>query len=239
MKTKVVAIVPAAGLGKRFGGSERKTFIKISGTPLLLYTLRALHKIGSITEIIPVMRQEDMNRGLEFIESHGLSKIKQIAQGGRERQDSVNNALGLIKEDCLIMVHDGVRPFVSPDVTQRLLKEIKGSESADGADGVVPGLRVKETLKEIDNVGLVFSTVEREQFRAIQTPQIFPFSVIKKAYEKAYKDGFYATDDAALVERMGGKVKVIEGDPFNIKVTTPDDMNIVEYMLTKKIKNQK
>jgi len=229
MKTKVVAIVPAAGLGKRFSASEKKTFVKLSGTPLVIYTLKKLHKSASVTEIIPVLRQEDLATGLELAESHNLEKIKQIATGGKERQDSVYNALKLVNEDCLILIHDGARPFISGEMIENLLKEIKG------VDGVVPGMPVKETLKEVDiKKRIVLSTVKREKLWTIQTPQIFPFKVIKKAYDKAYADGFHATDDAALVERIGGKIKIIPGSPFNIKITTPEDFDVAECLLTKK-----
>ncbi len=238
MKIKVIAIVPAAGLGKRFGSSVKKPFAKVADTPLLIYTLKRLHEAKSITEIIPVLRQEDMKRGLELIESHNLNKIKQIAPGGKERQDSVHSALRLIKvgstrsrEDGLILIHDGVRPLVSTELIERLLQEIKG------VDGVAPGLSVKETLKEINTKGFVLSTVKREKLWAIQTPQVFPFTVIKKAYDKAYTDGFYATDDAALVERIGGRVKIIRGDPLNIKVTTPEDMDMIEHLFYKRKPN--
>lgn len=235
MKTKVVAIVPAAGLGKRFSTSKRKTFVKVAGTPLLICTLKKLHKTSSITEIIPVLRQEDMERGFELIKSHNLNKIKQIAPGGKERQDSVYNALNLIKKDCIILIHDGVRPFISNQLIKRLLLEIRGSGlTRTKIDGVVPGLPVKETLKKVDKKkGIVLSTIKREKFWTIQTPQVFPFAVIKKAYDKACKDGFYATDDAALVERIGGKVKIITGSPFNIKITIPEDIDIAESLLKK------
>jgi 2-C-methyl-D-erythritol 4-phosphate cytidylyltransferase len=228
MKIKVVAIVPAAGLGKRFDISVRKPFAKVADIPLLIYTLKRLHEAKSITEIIPVLRQEDMEMGLGLIESHNLNKVKQVTPGGKERQDSVYNALGLIKKDCLILIHDGVRPLISTELIERLLQEVKG------VDGVAPGLSMKETLKEVNTKGFVLATVKRGKFWTIQTPQVFPFKVIKNAYDKAYTDGFYATDDAALVERIGGKVKIIKGEPFNIKVTTPEDMDIVEYVLTKK-----
>lgn len=247
MKIKVVAIVPAAGLGKRFSTSKRKTFVKVAGTPLLIYTLKKLHNTSSITEIIPVLRQEDMERGFELIKSHNLNKIKQIAPGGKERQDSVCNALNLIKKDCIILIHDGVRPFISNQLIKSLLLEIKGSglaclsgrQARTKIDGVVPGLPVKETLKKVDRKkGIVLSTIKREKFWTIQTPQVFPFAVIKKAYDKACKDGFYATDDAALVERIGGKVKIITGSPFNIKITTPEDIDIAEFLLKKQEEGQ-
>lgn len=226
MKTKVVAIVPAAGLGKRFSASERKTFAKLSGTPLVICTLKKLNESASVTEIIPVLRHEDLAAGLELAESHNLGKIRQIAPGGKERQDSVYNALKLVDEDCLVLIHDGARPFISGEMIENLLQEIKD------VDGVVPGMPVKETLKEVDiKKGIVLSTVKREKLWTIQTPQIFPFKVIKKAYDKAYADGFHATDDAALVERIGGKIKIIIGSPFNIKITTPEDLKMVEFFI--------
>ncbi len=234
MRIKGVAIVPAAGLGKRFGASVRKPFADVAGAPLLIYSLKRLQEEKSVVEIIPVLREEDMKMGLELIEANNLSKVKQIAPGGKERQDSVRNALRLINDECLILIHDGARPLVSAGLIARLLQEIKGADSArTRVDGVVPGLPMKETLKEVNTEGLVLSTVKRDKFLAIQTPQIFPFKIIKKAYDAALRDGFHATDDSALVERTGGRVRVIKGDPFNIKVTTPEDMDIVEYVLAK------
>lgn len=222
---KVTAIIPAAGVGKRFSSSKRKPFAEIAGTPVIIFTLKKLHEIKSIVEIIPVLREEDIEKGLELIEAYNFKKIKQIIPGGKERQDSVYNALKFVKKDTLVLIHDGVRPFIPDDLVMRLLSEMKGF------DGVVPALPVKETLKKVDANRLVTSTVKREGLWSIQTPQVFPFKVIKEAYDKAYEEGFYATDDATLVERIGGKIKVIEGSPFNIKVTTPEDLEIVEFLL--------
>jgi len=228
MKTKVIAIIPAAGRGERFHPSIRKPFVEVAGAPLLIHTLKKFHEIKSITEIIPVLREEDIKKGLELIEAYNLKKIKRIAPGGRERQDSVYNALRLIREDGMVLIHDAVRPLISAGLIEKLLYEVKG------VDGVVLGLPVRETLKEVNTRGFALSTVTRERFWTIQTPQVFPIKVIRKAYDEAYKDDFYATDDAALVERIGGKVKIIAGTPFNIKVTTPEDMEMVEFLLSKK-----
>lgn len=225
MKKKIIAIVPAAGLGKRFSPSIKKPFAEVAGIPVLIHTLKNLQKAGSVTEIIPVLSEEDVEKGLELVESYGLKKIKQVAIGGKERQDSVYNALRLIKENCVVLIHDGVRPVVSSKLIDRLLRELKGNS------GVVPGLRVKETLKEVNAKGMVRATVNREKLWVIQTPQVFPSGTIKEAYDSAYKEGFYATDDAALVERLGRKVKIIEGSPFNIKITTPEDLEMVEFLL--------
>jgi 2-C-methyl-D-erythritol 4-phosphate cytidylyltransferase len=235
METKVIAIVPSAGLGIRFGTSERKHFAKVVNKPLLFYTLNSLNRIKSITEIIPVFSSGDMDRGLNLIDSWNLNKIKRVAKGGKERQDSVYNALKLIEndkdffcDDCLVLVHDGVRPLVSEDLVERLLKEVRD------ADGVVPGLSMTDTIKEVDQQGNVLSTVKREEIRAIQTPQVFRFDVINQAYDSARTDGYYSTDDAALVERIGKNVKVIKGDVLNIKVTTREDMDFVETLLKKR-----
>ena len=234
MNKALIAIVPSAGLGKRFDASGRKTFIKIDGVPLLIYTLKRLHSENSIAEIIPVLRQEDIDMGFEMLKEYNLDKIKRIAPGGPERQDSIYNALRLIEEDGIdsyrnnyVLIHDGVRPYIPDGMIEKLVDEIKG------VDGVIPGIPVKDTIKEIDSEGIVVSTLNRVKVRAVQTPQFFSFKVIKKAYDNAFKDGFYATDDAALVDRIGGKVRIIAGSPLNIKVTTPEDIEIVEYLLKK------
>lgn len=225
MKTKTVAIVPAAGIGRRFDGTVRKTFIALNGTPLLIHTLKRLQDAGAITEIIPVLKEEDIEKWSEVIDAHGLNKVKRIVPGGRERQDSVFNALKILEEESLILIHDGVRPIFSARLVERLINEI------NDFDGIVPALPVKDTIKVVDADSIVVSTEDRNKLRAVQTPQVFPLKVIKEAYSRAYADGFYATDDAALVERIGGKVKVIEGSPFNIKVTTQEDLEMVQYLI--------
>jgi 2-C-methyl-D-erythritol 4-phosphate cytidylyltransferase len=232
MKQSAIAIVPAAGIGRRFDGTVRKTFVELNGTPLLIHTLKKLQSCANIAEIIPVLKQEDVEKWSAIIDSHGLSKIHKVVPGGRERQDSVFNALKTIKDDGLILIHDGVRPLFSERLVERLVNEI------NGFDSIIPALPVKDTVKVIDNEGIVVSTEDRGRLQAVQTPQVFPFKVIKEAYERAYADGFHATDDAALVERIGGKVKVIEGSPFNIKVTTQDDLEMVEHLIKEENENR-
>lgn len=232
MKKNMFAIVPAAGLGRRFGSAEGKTFVALKEVPLLVHTLSRLQSEDAITEIIPVLREQDIKGAAALVKTYQLSKIRHFVQGGPERQDSIYNALTFLGnerteglETSLVLIHDGVRPVI-PEGTVRLL--VQGLENADGA---IPGIPPKDTLKKIGSGGLVLSTIDREEIRAVQTPQLFRFSVIKKAYDLAYRDHFYATDDAALVERMGGTVTVIDGSPSNIKVTTQDDLQMVEYLL--------
>jgi len=225
MKIRAVAIVPAAGIGRRFDGTIRKTFVSLNGIPLLIHTLKRLQDAAVITEIIPVLKEDDIEKWSEVIADNGLSKVKRIVPGGSERQDSVFNALKILHEESLILIHDGVRPIFSARLVERLINEI------NGFDGIVPALPVKDTVKVVDADNIVVSTEDRNKLQAVQTPQVFPLRVIKEAYNRAYADGFYATDDAALVERMGGRVKVIEGSPFNIKVTTQEDLEMVQYFI--------
>ena len=232
MERKIVVIVPAAGLGKRFGTSEKKAFVTLDGIPLLAHTLKRLNREPLITDIIPVLRGQDTKTGLDIAEQHNLEKVRWIAAGGPERQDSIYNGLMLLEKmgggvspDTLILVHDGARPVIPKGTIHRLITDV------EGVDGAAPGVPETQTLKSVDKNSIITSTVDRENIRAIQTPQIFPFSVLKKAYEKAFADGFYGTDDASLVERIGGKIKIIPGSPLNIKVTTPEDLHLVEYII--------
>lgn len=231
---RTIAIVPAAGIGRRFGSSQKKTFVDCSGVPLLIHTLKMLDSVKSIAEIIPVIGKEDIGRAHKLIQTYHINKVKRIAIGGKERQDSVYNALCLIGSEMadkdLVLIHDGVRPFVAAELIKKLLSEIQGNKSIDG---VIPGIPVKDTIKEAGDNGIVLSTKKREKLRAVQTPQAFRYGALRKAYDRAQKKGFYATDDAALVEKTGGKVKIIPGHPYNIKVTTPEDMVMVEYLIKK------
>ena len=233
MGKKIFAIVPSAGLGKRFGDSTGKTFINLHGIPLFIHALKMLNNEAAVTEIIPVLKKQDLEKGFQIIKKHNLHKINQIAPGGKERQDSINNALNLLQDvyndsldDSYVLIHDGVRPIIPEGTIERLVDHIHN------VDGVIPCIPSKDTLKEVGSDGIVVTTVNREHIRAVQTPQLFPFRVIKKAYDLAYREGLYATDDAALVEKIGGKVKTIAGSPLNIKVTTPDDLTMVNYLLS-------
>ena len=227
MEKSIIAIVPAAGLGKRFDSSRRKTFVNVNTIPLLAHTLLRLHREDLITEIIPVLRDEDIEYGKELASEYELNKVRKIASGGHERQDSIYNALKMIDNDQLVLIHDGVRPVIPEGTIANLVRGLTG------VDGVIPGRPSKETLKEVDNDSLVVSTLNRQKIRAVQTPQLFRYALIRKAYDLAYKKGLYATDDAALVEAMGGKIRVIPGSPYNIKVTVPEDMDMVEFFLMK------
>lgn len=237
MSHKVIAIVPSAGLGRRFGSDANKPFQILRGKPLVVWALETLESVDAIEEIIPVLRKEDVERGIEVFRSYNISKTKRVAAGGKERQDSVYNGLKLIGDkNCIVLIHDGVRPFIEKDLIEKVIKELlKGGKGGlKSFDGVVLGVPVKDTIKEAES-GIIKSTIRRDSLWAIQTPQVFPYKKISAAYKKSIKEGFYSTDDAALMERYGGKIKVIMGSYSNIKITTPDDLIFAEYLLSKKV----
>ena len=225
MRGRIVAIVPAAGIGRRFGKDENKSFVDLGRKPLLLWALGTLGSMPEVDEIIPVLRKSDMEPALELFERYNITKIKRIAPGGKERQESVFHGLGLVKDsDSVILVHDGARPLITPHVVRNAVGALSG------CDGVVVGVPVKDTIKEVAEGG-VLRTLNRQSLWAVQTPQIFPFGTVYGAYERAMRESFYSTDDSALVERYGGRIKVVMGSYRNIKITTPEDLGIAEAFL--------
>ncbi|MFA4829275.1 MAG: 2-C-methyl-D-erythritol 4-phosphate cytidylyltransferase [Thermodesulfovibrionales bacterium] len=229
---KVIAIVPAAGLGKRFGQDNNKTFQALLDKPIVIWALEALECVDDIEEIIPVFKKDDMEQGLALIERFRISKVKRVASGGKERQDSVFNGLNLAgKKASVVLIHDGVRPLIEKSVIEESIKQLKD------CDGVIVGVLPKDTIKEARGQGkdiVVKKTLNRNVLRAIQTPQVFKYSALMQAYKKAMAEKFYSTDDSAIVERYGGKVKVIMGSYTNIKVTTPEDLDMAEMFLRKR-----
>lgn len=228
MKVQVVAIVPAAGIGERFGMGTNKPFADLGNKPLIIWAVETLQSMPEITEIIPVVKEQDIKPCKRLFEEYALTKIKRIAPGGRERQDSVFHGLSLIHDkDSVVLVHDGVRPLIESSVIQNALQQL------NGCDGIVIGVPLKDTVKEVRD-GIVRNTPRRDLLWAVQTPQIFYYRALYDAYEKAMADSFYTTDDSALVERNGGRIKVVQGSYTNIKVTTPEDLLIAEIFLKMK-----
>ncbi len=221
----VVALVPGAGMGRRIGPSARKPFFEIGGLPIMAHTLKLLQSITAITEIIPVLRNSDIDDTLALVEQYRIDKVGRIAPGGAERQNSVYNGLKLLGSSTdIVLVHDAVRPFASRKMVEEIILQASRGISA------VPGLPVKDTIKEVSGDGIVISTLQRSRLMAVQTPQAFPFLTLKKAYDKAAAEGFFATDDAALVEHMGETVKIVQGSYENIKITTAGDLALAEFI---------
>lgn len=227
---KTVAIIPAGGTGRRMGGEIPKQYLLLAGTPILVHTLGAFQSSPLIDEMILAVPEGDIAEVRQgVVESYGFSRVRCVLAGGRERQDSVKKALAhLGGEDGVVVIHDGVRPFVTADLIERAVAAAKKF----GAASV--GLPVRDTVKEVDAAGRVSRTVPREGLWLTQTPQAFRKEVILRAYEQALADGFYGTDDASLVERTGTPVHMIPGDPENIKVTTPEDLLQGEKILCRR-----
>ena len=225
MQHEVVAIVPAAGIGKRFGEDRNKPFETLGGKPVIVWALEALEKMAEVREIIPVLKESDIEAGMELFDTYRISKIRRVAPGGRERQDSVFNAIHVIREKApVVLIHDGVRPLLDARDVRRALTALSG------CDGVVVAVPPKDTIKEIAG-DIVKQTLKRDTLVAVQTPQVFLYQPLLDAYERAIKESFYATDDSAIVEWNGGRIRVVTGGYTNIKVTTPEDLVVAEAFL--------
>ncbi|NOX21243.1 MAG: 2-C-methyl-D-erythritol 4-phosphate cytidylyltransferase [Nitrospirae bacterium] len=225
MAVKIVAVVPAAGQGRRFGSD--KAYVELSGIPVLIRTLKCLEEVDSVSEIIPVLRREMLEDAVKLIERYKIKKVKKVAPGGKERFESVFNGLKLIDdENSIVLVHDGVRPLVSKALILRIIDAMRDS------DAVVPGLPVKDTVKEVKD-GRVLRTLKRQLLFNIQTPQAFRYRLLMSAYVEAMKSRTHFTDDAQVVEAAGAEVTVVEGDYRNIKITTPDDLMMAEMFLSR------
>lgn len=192
---------------------------------MIAWTLQALHEVEVVVEVIPVMRDEDLELGVEITERYGLAKVKKVVPGGRERQHSVYNGLRFIDgKDCIVLIHDGVRPLVKPDLIRRAISALEDH------DGVVAAVPLTDTVKEVYE-GMVKKTLSRDLLIATQTPQVFPYRVLMDAYTTVMEEGLRFTDDSAVVEHCGGRVKAIMGDHTNIKITTREDILIAEAYL--------
>lgn len=222
---RCAVIITAAGMGKRMGTSVKKQFIELKGKPILAYTIEKFQKTDEIDDIILVSSKDDMDfcRN-EIIDKYGFCKVRSIIEGGKERQESVYKGLKAIKESTdIILIHDGVRPFVK----EKEILEVLESAVKNGA--AVLASKAKESLRYFDKD--VSKSVSRENIWNVQTPQGFKKKIIFEAHEKAMRDGFLGTDDACLVDRLGYKVDVVEGSYENIKITTQEDILIGEVFL--------
>lgn len=216
-------IIAAAGKGKRMGTDTNKQFILLNNKPILVHTLEKFQDINWITEIVVVVHPEEVNHVQELIKKHNLF-VTAVVTGGLERQDSIQKGLQYIQSEW-VMVHDGARPFISSHKLDELHLNVITK------DAVVLGVSVKDTVKVIDDSGIIMDTPDRKSLWAIQTPQAFRTSILRAAFDNANKDGFIGTDDSSLVERIGVKVHVIEGEYNNIKITTQDDLTHAQIIL--------
>lgn len=221
-----VAIVAAAGQGRRLGGKQAKQFLELAGVPIIIHTLRRFEQCASIHEVLVVLPHGDAAGFLALAGKYGLRKLARVVSGGQTRAESVWRGLQHIREATaeVVAVHDGVRPFVTPEEISRVVE----AASVHGAGILVAP--VVDTIKEV-SCGSVTRTVERASLRRALTPQCFRYEILRRAYEQARALGEDVTDDSLLVEQLGLTVTAVEGDPRNIKITRPEDVALAEILL--------
>ncbi|MFD0961916.1 2-C-methyl-D-erythritol 4-phosphate cytidylyltransferase [Paenibacillus chungangensis] len=224
MGEKWGVVIVAAGRGTRMGTKESKQYLQLGDRPVLVHTLELFQQLAIVEEIVLVVGQHDVRRCEEWIGTYGMTKVKAVVSGGGERQHSVLLGLRAISTDW-VMVHDGVRPFVSAAAVEGCC------HAAQSGGAAVLAVPVKDTIKQVDRAGTIVSTPDRRSLWAIQTPQAFRRAELVDAHEQAEAEGYLATDDAMVMERMGTRVIVAKGEYTNIKITTPDDLPLAEFLL--------
>lgn len=221
-------VIVAAGSGSRMKRDINKQFIKLDGKEIIAYTIEKFYKSEDIDDIVIVIKENEEKYFIEnIINKYGFDNIK-LAYGGKERQDSVYNGIKKLNRNCeIVLIHDGARPFVNEYIIKNSIKEAKENNA------VVVGVPVKDTIKVVDSDGNIVDTPNRSLLWSVQTPQSFKYEIITKAYEYAYSNDYYGTDDAMLVEHIGYNVKMIEGSYDNIKITTEEDLHFGIQILNK------
>src|SRR5271165_15338 len=242
---KVIAIIPAAGLGTRMApvpsdakakkAHPSKQFTELGGTPILIHTLRRFAAIDAVSEIWIALRENEIEGFRQRVQNEAkdvLTKKIEFVVGGEHRQQSVEHALNAIAAaaDDIVLVHDAVRPFVTLEIIHDVI------EAAKKYGAAIAGLPAVDTVKQVERTSegaIIKATIPRQGVVLAQTPQGFRYSVVKKAFDEAAADGFMGTDEASLAERSGQEVAVVMGSPRNIKITTPADMELAEFYLRK------
>ncbi len=219
-------VIVAAGTGSRMKMGINKQFIKLEGKEIIAYTIEKFYNNSNIEDIVVVVKEDESEFfKKEILDKYNFKNIK-IAYGGKARQDSVYNGLKSLDKKCdIVLIHDGARPFVSDKIIDNCIEEVKEHKA------IVVGVPVKDTIKVIDNDKNIVDTPNRSVLWAVQTPQTFDYNILIDAYKDAFKSGFYGTDDAMLVERIGYKVKMVEGSYNNIKITTKEDLSVGSQIL--------
>ncbi|HEX9652586.1 MAG TPA: 2-C-methyl-D-erythritol 4-phosphate cytidylyltransferase [bacterium] len=223
---QISAIIVAAGSGQRVGGSIPKQFQLLGGKPVLAHTLQVFQDCDLVDNVLIVAAGDWLPFvSQQIVDRYRITKVLKVVTGGQQRQDSVFAGLRALEADTeIVAIHDGVRPFLSKE---KLKEVIECCRTFGAAILAVPP---KDTIK-IEKAGFVEKTPSRDKLWCVQTPQVFKYDLILKAYEKAYEHGVYHTDDATLVERLGCQVKIVDGEHENMKITVPFDLKIAEIIL--------
>jgi len=223
---KVGAIIPAAGRGKRIGASVPKQFLEIQGKPLLHHTLTVFASCKLIDYVVLVMPRTDVDETADdWLNKYEI--VREVVVGGEQRQDSVYNGFNSLEEETgIVVVHDGVRPFTTP---QMITATVEAAQQHGAAITAIP---VSDTVKQAAD-GFVKQTVSRDGLWRVQTPQAFQYGLLKQAFKKAKKDSYYGTDEGSLVEYLGERVKIVPGSELNIKITRKEDLILGESLLSR------
>jgi 2-C-methyl-D-erythritol 4-phosphate cytidylyltransferase len=234
---KVSVILPAAGLGTRMGravpekaGTSRKQFMLLEGSPILLHTIRKFVSTPAVAEIIVALRADDMEWVRGLLQAEKFGKPVRLVEGGDSRQESVEHALATLEPGTeLVAVHDAVRPFIEPNVLEKVFAEAE--ETGAAIVGIVP----VDTVKQVHR-NKIRQTIPRERLILAQTPQVFRFDLLRSAFAKAREDNFAGTDESSLVERLDQvEVSVVPGSDRNLKITKPSDMDLARLFLAEEM----
>lgn len=220
----ISAIILAGGRGKRMGADVSKQFIHVNGKPIIYYTLKRFINCNLIDKVVLVLPKDEIDYCKnEILEKYSLN-VDYIVEGGSERQDSVYNGLKVLNNSDIVLIHDGARPFVS----EKVIKE--GIDNAKKYGAAAPGVMPKDTIKVKDNESFSIDTPNRSTLVSVQTPQVFNYKLIMECHEKVKDEGEVVTDDTMIAEKYGNKVYLYDGEYTNIKVTTPEDLVIAQYL---------
>jgi 2-C-methyl-D-erythritol 4-phosphate cytidylyltransferase len=223
IEMRASAIIVAAGESRRMGGTN-KAFARLGGKPVLARVIETFHRCQSISQIVVVVNASKINECRQLINEQGWSDITDICIGGERRQDSVAAGLNHLKDCDLVVIHDGARPLVTEELIER------GLAAARETGAAIAALPVTDTIKAAGDDRIARETLPRSSLWAVQTPQVFRYEIIKEAHHQPAAE---VTDDAALVERLGYKVKLYPGSYDNIKITTPEDLALAEVLINK------
>jgi len=228
-----IAIIPAAGSGRRLGGAVAKQFIEIAGAPIIIHTLRRFEECPEIGGVVVALPAGEIESFKERVRADGLEKPLRLVGGGRERSDSILNALEVVVDwqPEVVAVHDAVRPFIAPAQIAAVLRR------AAEVGAAILAVPVTDTIKEVE-AGMIERTLERRKLYRAQTPQAFRYELLLRANAEARAAGLppeAMTDDALLVERLGLPVAIVEGSARNLKITTPEDLILAEKLFEENI----
>lgn len=226
----VGVIIVAAGQGTRVGGATPKQFLEIAGKPMLLRSITPFARHPEVAHVVVVLPADFVIERPAWLNPQRAGFPLSVVAGGAERSDSVAAGLAALHRACrFVLVHDAARPFVAAGLIDRVLVAVRAGQA------VVPALPVTDTIKEMDpdDATRIARTVLRDRLRRVQTPQGFPREMLVEAHAAARREGWSATDDAALVEQAGGTVRIVDGSPRNLKVTTAEDLEFAEYLATR------